>query len=174
MAKVKVGDRVPSVTLPYQVGDEVRAFDLGEELKGRKAVIFGMPGAYTATCSAAHLPSLIRTADAFRVNGVDELLVVVVNDVRVTEHWGRTSGATEKGIKILADWDSELTKKLGLEFTVPAIGFKDRMQRCAMYVEDGVVEVLQMEEKTGACDLTSGETLLEAIQAAPTAEKATI
>lgn len=163
MAMVKVGDRVPSVALPYQVGDEVKTFDLGEGLKGKKAVIFGMPGAYTATCSAAHLPSLIRTAEAFRAKGVDELIVVVVNDVRVTEHWGRTSGATDKGIKILADWDSELTKALGLEFSVPAIGFKDRMQRCAMYVEDGVVRILQMEEKVGACDLTSGGTLLEAI-----------
>ncbi|WP_413718246.1 redoxin family protein [Silicimonas sp. MF1-12-2] len=163
MAMVKVGDRLPEVTLPYQVGDEVMEFDLGAGLAGKKAVIFGMPGAYTATCSAAHLPSLIRTADAFRAKGVDELLVVVVNDVRVCEHWGRTSGATGKGIKILADWNSELTKALGLEFTVPAIGFKDRMQRCALYVEDGVVKVLQMEEKIGACDLTTGETLLEAI-----------
>lgn len=160
---VKVGDRIPSITLPYQVGDEVRPFDLGADLAGRKAVIFGMPGAYTSTCSAAHLPSLIRTADDFRAKGVDELIVVVVNDVRITEHWGRTSGATEARIKILADWDSALTKALGLEFSVPAIGFKDRMQRCAMYVEDGVVKVLQMEEQAGACDLTSGETLLEAI-----------
>ena len=166
MAMVKVGDRLPAVTLPYQVGDDVKQFDLGADLAGKKAVIFGMPGAYTATCSAAHLPSLIRTADAFRAKGVDEVIVVVVNDVRITEHWGRTSGATGKGIKILADWDSELTKALGLEFTVPAIGFKDRMQRCAMYVEDGEVKVLQMEEKIGACDLTAGETLLEAIQAA--------
>lgn len=163
MTQVAVGDRIPSVKLPYQVGDDVHQFDLGEALKGRKAVIFGMPGAYTATCSAAHLPSLIRTADAFRAKGVDEVIVVVVNDVRVTEHWGRTSGATDKGIKILADWDSELTKALGLGFTVPAIGFKDRMQRCALYVEDGVVRILQMEEQTGVCDLTAGETLLDAI-----------
>lgn len=163
MKQVEVGDRIPAMTLPYQIGDEVREYDLGERLKGRKVVIFGMPGAYTATCSAAHLPSLIRTADAFRAKGVDDLLVVVVNDVRVTEHWGRTSGATEHGITILADWDSELTKALGLAFSAPAIGFKDRMQRVAMYVEDGVVKVLQVEESRGACDLTSGETLLESI-----------
>mgnify|MGYP002641780489 CR=1 FL=1 len=85
-------------------------------------MIFGMPGAYTSICSSAHLPSWIRTADAFRAKGVDELVVVVANDVRVTEHWGRTSGATEKGIMILADWNSELTKALGLEFSNPAVG----------------------------------------------------
>ena len=157
------GDRIPSVKLLNQVGDQVREIDIAERIAGKKAVIFGMPGAYTATCSAAHLPSLIRTADAFREKGVDELIVVTVNDVRVTEHWGRTSGATDKGILMLADWNSELTKALGLEFTAPAIGFKDRMQRVAIYCEDGVVKVLQREEKTGACDLTTGESLLEAI-----------
>ncbi|NNF92623.1 MAG: peroxiredoxin [Boseongicola sp.] len=160
---VKVGDRIPSVTLPSQVGDEVTQVDIAQRIAGKKAVIFGMPGAYTSTCSAAHLPSLIRTADRFRAKGVEDLIVVVVNDVRVTEHWGRTSGATDAGITLLADWQSELTKALGLEFSAPAIGFKDRMQRVAMYCEDGVVKVLQKEETTGACDLTSGETLLEAI-----------
>lgn len=160
---VKVGDKIPSVTLPTQVGDEVSQINIAEQIAGKKAVIFGMPGAYTSTCSAAHLPSLIRTADGFRAKGVEELFVVVVNDVRVTEHWGRTSGATDAGITILADWDSALTRALGLEFSVPAIGFRDRMQRCAIYCEDGEVKVLQMEEKVGACDLTTGETLLEAI-----------
>ena len=163
MKTVEVGDKIPSVTLPCQIGDDVVQIDIAERLKGRKAVLFGMPGAYTATCSAAHLPSLIRTADAFRAKGVDDLFVFVANDVRVTDHWGRSSGATDKGILILADWQSELTRALGLEFSVPAIGFKDRTQRCAMYVEDGVVKVLQMEEQAGACDLTTGETLLEAI-----------
>ena len=160
---VEVGDRIPSLVLPEQIGDEVTQVDIAERIAGKKAVIFGMHGDYTSTCSAAHLPSLIRTADAFRGKGVEELIVVVVNDVRVTEHWGRTSGATDKGISILADWNSELTKALGLEFSAPAIGFKDRMQRCAMYLEDGVVKVLQMETERSACDLTSGETLLEVI-----------
>lgn len=160
---VKVGDQIPSVTLPHQVGDKVTQVDIAERIAGKKAVIFGMPGAYTSTCSAAHLPSLIRTADSFRAKGVEELIVIVANDVRVTEHWGRTSGATDAGITILADWNSELTKALGLEFSVPAIGFRDRTQRVALYCEDGVVKVVQMEEKVGACDLTTGESLLEAI-----------
>ena len=163
METVKVGDRIPSVTLPCQIGDEVAQVDISERISGKKAVIFGMPGAYTSICSSAHLPSLIRTADAFRAKGIEELIVVVVNDVRVTEHRGRTSGATEKGITILADWNSELTKALGLEFSNPAVGFKDRMQRCAIYLEDGVVKVLQMETEKGVCQMTSGETLLAAL-----------
>ena len=160
---VKVGDRLPSVTLPCQIGSEVTQVDIAKRVAGKRAVIFGMPGAYTSTCSETHLPGLIRAADAFRDKDIEELIVFVVNDVRVTEHWGRTSGATDKGITILADWNSELTKALGLEFSVPAIGFKDRTQRSAMYLEDGVVKVLQMETDKGVCDLTSGENLLAAI-----------
>lgn len=160
---IAVGDRIPSATLINQIGDEVHQIDIAELIAGKKAVIFGLPGAYTSICSSAHLPSFIRTADAFRAKGVDEIICVSVNDARVMHHWGESSGAEAAGIRMLADWDSELTKALGLEFSVPAIGFKDRMTRCAMYVEDGEVKVLQFEEDNGVCNLTGGETLLELI-----------
>ena len=160
---VQVGDKIPSVELIQQVGDTVSKVNIAERTAGRRVVLFGLPGAYTSVCSSAHLPSFIRTAPAFREKGIDEIICVAVNDVRVMEHWGRTSGAEEAGITMLADWDSELTKALGLEFSVPAIGFKDRMSRCAMLIEDGVVKVLHFEEDKGVCDLTGGETLLDAI-----------
>lgn len=160
---VQVGDKLPDVELLNQVGDTVTPVNIVERTAGRRVVLFGLPGAYTSVCSSAHLPSFIRTADAFRAKGIDEIICVAVNDVRVMEHWGRTSGAAEAGITMLADWDSALTKALGLEFSVPAIGFKDRMSRCAMLIEDGVVKVLQFEEDKGACNLTAGETLLEMI-----------
>lgn len=160
---VKVGDKIPSVTLPNQIGDTVTQVDLAARTAGRKTVLFGLPGAYTSICSMAHLPSFIRTAEDFRAKGVDEIICVAVNDVRVMKHWGETSGAADAGITMLADWNSVLTKAFGLEFSVPAIGFKDRMTRCAMYIEDGVVKVLQLEEEKGACVLTAGETLLGAI-----------
>lgn len=160
---VKVGDKIPSVTLLNQIGETVSTVDLAKRTAGRKTVLFGLPGAYTSICSMAHLPSFIRTAEDFRAKGVDEIFCVSVNDVRIMKHWGDTSGATDAGITMLADWDSELTKALGLEFSAPAIGFKDRMTRCSMYIEDGFVKVLQLEEDKGACVLTAGETLLEAI-----------
>ena len=160
---IAVGDRIPSVKLINQVGDEVRQIDIAEQIAGKRAAIFGLPGAYTGICSSAHLPSFIRTADAFRAKGVDEIICVAVNDVRVMSHWGESSGAHAAGILMLADWDSELTKALGLAFSAPAIGFKDRTIRCAMLVEDGVVKVLQLEEEKGVCDLTAGETLLEMV-----------
>ena len=160
---VSVGDRIPSANLINQIGDDVRRIDIAERIAGKRVVIFGLPGAYTGICSAAHLPSFIRTADAFRAKGVDEIICVSVNDVRVMNHWGEHSGAHDAGILMLADWDSELTKALGLEFSVPAIGFKDRMTRCAMLVEDGEVTVLQFEEDHGVCNLTAGETLLDMV-----------
>lgn len=158
---VSVGDKIPSVNLINQAGDEIEQYNIAERIAGKRVVIFGLPGAYTGICSSAHLPSFIRTADAFRAKGIDEIICVSVNDIRVMNHWGTHSGAYDAGILMLADWDSELTKALGLEFTVPALGFKDRMTRCAMLVEDGVVKVLQFEQDKGVCDLTAGETLLE-------------
>ena len=160
---VSVGDRIPSVNLINQLGDDVEQIDIAARIAGKRVVIFGLPGAYTGICSSAHLPSFIRTADAIRAKGVDEIICVSVNDVRVMNHWGDGSGAHDAGILMLADWDSELTKSLGLEFSVPALGFKDRMTRCAMLVEDGVGNVLQFEEDNGVCDLTAGETLLEKV-----------
>lgn len=160
---VQVGDRIPSVVMPNQIGEQVSQVDIAERIAGKKAVIIGLPGAYTALCSGAHLPSFIRTADAFRAKGVDEIICVSVNDVRVMHHWGESTGAEAAGILMLADWNSELTKALGLEFTVPALGFKERMARCAIYAEDGVVKLLQFEKENGVCDLTAGETLLELI-----------
>ena len=158
---VKVGDRIPSVALIHSSGGDVTPVNIADRVAGRKVVLFGLPGAYTGICTSAHLPSFIRTADAFRAKGVDEIICVSVNDCRVMQHWGETTGGEKAGITFLADWDSELTKALGLEFSVPAIGFKDRMTRCSMYLDDGEVKILQFEEDNGTCNLTAGETLLE-------------
>ncbi len=160
---VAVGDRIPSVKLINQIGDDVRQIDIAERIAGKRAAIFGLPGAYTGICSNAHLPSFIRTADAFREQGVEEIICFAVNDVRVMSHWGEHSGAHDAGILMLADWDAELTKALGLEFSVPALGFKDRTTRCAMLTDDGVITALQFEEDNGVCNLTAGETLLEMV-----------
>ena len=160
---IAIGDKIPSVKLINQIGDDVRQIDIAEQIAGKRAVIFGLPGAYTGVCSTSHLPSFIRTADAFREKGVEEIICVSVNDVRVMKHWGESSGAHDAGILMLADWDSEFTKALGLEFSVPAIGFKDRMTRCAMLTDDGVVTALQFEEDHGVCSLTGGENLLSLV-----------
>ena len=158
---VKVGDKLPSINMLHSQNGEVTPVNIADRAAGRRIVLFGLPGAYTSICSAAHLPSFIRTAQAFKAKGIDEIFCVSVNDSRVMEHWDKNAGAGDAGITMLADWDAEFTKALGLDFTVPAIGFKDRMTRCSMLVEDGEVKVLQFEEDNGTCNLTAGETLLE-------------
>ena len=157
---IAVSDHLPDVTLLHMGDDGPREVALSDLTSGKKAVIFGMPGAFTSTCTGAHLPSLIRTADDFRDKGVEELLVVVVNDVFVAAEWAKQTGATAAGITVLADADASFTKAAGLEFTAPPVGFYDRTQRCAIYAEDGVVKVLNLEEERGVCNMTAGETLL--------------
>jgi peroxiredoxin len=160
---LKVGDKVPNATLIHQTGDTVHQIELAEFVAGKRVVLFGLPGAYTGTCSTVHLPSFVRTADALRAKGIDAIACLSVNDVRVMAHWGKASGAEAAGIMMLADWDSEFTKAAGLAFSTPALGFKDRCTRCAMLIDDGIISVLQFEEGHGVCNLTAGETMLDVV-----------
>jgi len=160
---IGVGDKVPGASLLH-VGDEgPGTVDLGAKLAGRKVVLFGLPGAYTRTCTAAHVPSFIRTYDAFMAKGVDEIICVAVNDPFVMQAWGEATGATAAGITMLADADASFTKAIGMEFTAPPVGFYDRSKRFAMYVEDSVVKVLHEEPGPGECDISGGESMLAEI-----------
>ncbi len=160
---ISVGERVPDAD-PLRMGpDGPETVNLQELIAGKRAVIFGLPGAFTPTCSSAHLPSFIRTKDRFAAKGVDTILCVAVNDAHVMRVWGETSGATAAGIHMLADGDSAFTIALGLNFSNPKVGFRDRSKRYAMLVEDGVVQVLNLEAATGQCEISAGETLLDQI-----------
>ncbi len=160
---IKKGDTLPNATF-LVMGDEGPAtVDLTEKLKGRKVVLFGLPGAFTRTCSAAHVPSFIRTKDAFAEKGVDEIICVAVNDPFVMKAWAENTGAEDAGLTMLADGDASFTKAIGMEFTAPPVGFYDRSKRFSMLVEDGVVTILNEEEAAGECSISAGETLLEAM-----------
>lgn len=161
--KIKTGDAFPQATLRKLGDDGPEAVNLTDTFKDRKVVIFGLPGAFTSTCTAAHVPSFIRTIDDFRERGIDEIICFAVNDIHVMRQWGEATGATAAGITMLADTDASLTKALGLEFTVPPVGFFDRTTRCAMIVDDGTVTTIQLEEDRGVCNMTAGETLLEMV-----------
>ncbi len=160
---ISVGDKVPSATLIQKQDGAPAAVSLDDKLAGRKVVIFGLPGAFTPTCSAAHVPSFIRTADQFAAKGVDEIICVSVNDMHVMELWGEQTGGTAAGITFLADGDSSFTKAIGMDFDNPAAGMIGRCKRFAMYVDDGVVKVMSPEIKAGVCDLSGGEFMLEQI-----------
>ena len=160
---IQVGDRLPEATLRFLGEDGPDEVQLSTKLKGRRVVIFSLPGAFTKTCTAAHMPSFVRTADAFRAAGIDEIICIAVNDIQVLDAWGHHTGATKAGISILGDCDGAYTKSIGLSFDAPPVGYYGRPVRHAMVVNDGVVEVLQIEESRSVCEMTAGETLLEMV-----------
>lgn len=160
---LKQGDRLPDATFLTFDDDGPHEVSLREKLEGRKVILFGLPGAFTPTCDSAHVPSFIRTKDAFAEKGVDEIICVAVNDPHVMRYWGRTSGAAEAGITMLSDADGAFTRAIGMNFTAEAVGFYDRSKRYALYAEDGVVKVLHEEEGRGVCERSGGESMLAAI-----------
>lgn len=158
---ISIGDSLPNATLS-QLGDKgPEAILLSDKTAGRKVVIFAVPGAYTPTCSSAHVPSFIRTKDQLEVKGVDEIICVSVNDPFVMNAWAEETGATAAGITMLADADSSFTTAIGMNFDAPPAGFHARSLRYAMLIEDGKVSILNVEQARGVCEISAGESLLD-------------
>lgn len=160
---ISVGDSLPDARLLQPGPEGPQVVQIADRLKGRKVVIFGLVGAFTGTCSEAHVPSFIRTKDKFDAAGVDEIICVTVNDPHVVKAWEAATGARDAGITTLADVQSEFTKAIGMDWSVPAVGFFNRSQRYALLAEDGIVKVLNVQDKPGECDISGGEALLESM-----------
>ncbi len=160
---ISVGDTLPDATFVRMGAEGPEEVTLASLSKGRKIALFAVPGAFTPTCSSAHVPSFIRTKADFDAKGVDEVICVTVNDVFVVQEWGKATGADTAGITMLADPESAFTKAIGMDFTAPPVGLIARSKRYAMYAEDGVVKVLNEEASPGECEISAGETLLDAI-----------
>ena len=133
---------------------------LAAKLKGRKVVVFALPGAFTGPCSTVHVPGFIRVKDKLAAKGVEEIICIAVNDPFVLKAWGEATGATAAGITLLGDADGALTHALKMEFTAPAIGLIGRSNRYALVLEDGVVTVANIDSP-GECNISKGEELLE-------------
>jgi glutaredoxin/glutathione-dependent peroxiredoxin len=162
---LSVGDRLPPASFAEMTDDGPREVTSEALFGGRKVVLFAMPGAFTPTCDGAHLPSFVRTAARFRERGVDELVCLAVNDVHVMRLWGEKSGATAAGIRMISDASGAFTKAVGMAFDAPAVGFYGRSVRYAAVVDDGVVRLINVETARGVCELTAGETMLDAMDA---------
>lgn len=160
---ISTGETLPDATLTQLGADGPEEVRISDKTKGRKVVIFAVPGAYTPTCSSAHVPSFIRTKDQFTAKGVDEIICVSVNDPFVMKAWGEATGAADAGLTMLGDASAEFTKAIGMEFDAPPAGLYARSKRYAMLVEDGKVTALNLEESPGTCEISAGETLLDAI-----------
>ena len=161
---ISKGDRLPDAEL-LRLGPDggPESVPLGALTKGRKAVVFALPGAFTRTCTAAHVPSFIRTKDQFAEKGVDPIICIAVNDPFVMGAWAEATGAKEAGIHMLGDADGAFTRAVGMAFDAPPVGFHGRSKRYAMLVDDGVVQVIHEEEGPGTCDASGGEALLREV-----------
>lgn len=165
---IKVGDRLPEGALTEFIETATEGcsvgpneFKVSDLVKGKKIVIFAVPGAFTPTCSAKHLPGFVQHHDAFKAKGVDEIWCVAVNDAFVMGAWGRDQKVAGK-VRMLADGAAAWTKALGLELDLTARGMGVRSKRYAAVVDDGVVKVLEVEAP-GAFEVSSAEAVLKHI-----------
>ena len=161
---IQPGNRIPDATL-YETTEFGEACPLNpkpvnvvEATAGKRVVVFGLPGAYTPTCSAQHVPGYVRHAAALKAKGVDEIWCVAVNDAFVMAAWGRDEKALAD-VRFLGDGSADWTKKLGLELDLVKAGFGLRMQRFSMLVEDGVVKTVNVEQG-GKFEVSNAETML--------------
>lgn len=162
---IKAGDRLPAGTLTEFIETEQPGcsvgpnnFDAAEQAKGKKIIVFGLPGAFTPTCSAKHVPSYVANFDALKQKGVDEIWCISVNDAFVMGAWGREQKAGGK-VRMMGDGNGDYARKLGLELDLTARNMGVRSQRYAMLVEDGVVKKVAVEAP-GKYEVSSAEAML--------------
>jgi len=156
---IKVGDKVPSATLMQMKGGAPQPVKTDDLFSGKKVVVFALPGAFTPTCSAKHLPGFIQHAGDIKGKGVDEIACVSVNDAFVMGAWGESQGAGDK-VAMLADGNGDFTRALGLEMDASRFGMGKRSQRFSMLVDNGVVKALNVEEP-GAFSVSSADHILK-------------
>ena len=158
---IQVGDKLPSGTLKVADANGIRDVTTDELFAGKKVVLFAVPGAFTPTCSAKHLPGFVQKADEIRAKGVDAIVCLAVNDAFVMGAWGRDQQVGDKVI-MAADGNAEWTRALGLELDASRFGMGIRSKRYAMIVEDGVVRKLAVEQP-GKFEVSSAEAILQAL-----------
>jgi peroxiredoxin len=156
---IKPGERLPSATFTVMTGEGPRLRTGDEIFKGRKVVLFGVPGAFTPTCTAAHLPGFRDSAEAFKAKGIDEIAVTSVNDVFVMDAWANQSEAKAK-ITFLADGNADFARALGLTLDLVERGLGIRSQRYSMLVDDGMVRCLNVEDPPNRAETSSAAALL--------------
>ena len=159
---ISAGDRLPDATFKVMTPHGPADTTTEELTKGRRVVLFGVPGAFTPTCDRNHLPGFLNNIDAIRAKGIDEVAVVAVNDVFVMDAWAKSTGAEGK-ITFLADGSATFTRAAGLDLDASGFGLGIRSQRYSMLVEDGVVKVLHVEEVPTEAERSGAEALMASL-----------
>src|SRR5579863_10434830 len=155
---IKAGDRMPSGTLKTMTKDGPRDVTTDDLFKGKTVVLFSVPGAFTPTCDAKHLPGFVQLADQIRAKGVDTIACMAVNDVFVMNAWGKASGVGDK-VMMLADGNGDYARALGLELDAKGYGMGVRGQRFAIIVRDGVASRVEVEAP-GQFKVSAAESIL--------------
>ena len=162
---LRVGDKLPAGSLPEYVEVEgngcstgPNSFDIEKEAAGKTVAIFALPGAFTPTCSAKHVPGFVEKADELKAAGIDEVWCVSVNDAFVMGAWGREQKTAGK-VRMMADGSGDFTRAAGMTFDLTARGMGVRSQRYSMLVEDGVVKSLNIEAP-GKFEVSDAQTML--------------
>jgi glutaredoxin/glutathione-dependent peroxiredoxin len=158
---IKVGDTIPSMKLMMATPDGPKEVSTDDLFKGKKVVLFAVPGAFTPTCSARHLPGFVQNADAIKAKGVDSIVCTAVNDAFVMGAWGKDQGTGDK-VTMVADGSAYFAKALGLEMDITARGMGVRSQRYALIAVDGKVTHLGVEAP-GGFEASKAETILAAL-----------
>ena len=155
---IKVGDKIPSATLMQMKDGGPKPVSTDQLFAGKKVAVFALPGAFTPTCSAKHLPGFIQNSDALKAKGIDAIACVSVNDAFVMGAWGEQQKAGDK-VMMLADGNGDFTRALGLELDATKFGMGKRSQRFSMVVDDGVVTQLNVEQP-GAFEVSSADHMM--------------
>ena len=158
---IKVGEKLPTVSLKYMNKDGMQTATTDELFKGKKAVLFGLPGAFTPTCSAKHLPGFVTHAADLKKKGVDLIACLSVNDAFVMDAWGKAQNAGDK-VLMLADGNADFAKATGLTMDGTGYGMGLRTSRWAMVLDDGKVKTLNIEAP-GAFEVSSAEAVMKAL-----------
>jgi peroxiredoxin len=158
---IKVGDTLPSTTFRVMTADGPKPKTTDEVFKGKKVVLFAVPGAFTPTCTKNHLPGFVTNAAAIKAKGIDAIAVTAVNDPFVMGAWKAAAGSDD--IEFLADGSADFAKATGLDLDASAGGLGIRSKRYCMVVDDGVVKSLSIEDSPGKADVSGAEALLKSL-----------
>lgn len=157
---IAIGETLLNATFKEKTADGPVEITTDELFKGKRVVLFAVPGAFTPTCTLNHLPGYLENRDAILSRGIDDIAVIAVNDWHVMGAWAQASGGMGK-IHFLSDWDGSFTKALGLDVDLSAAGLGVRSKRYSMLVENGTVKSLNVEESPGQATVSSAAAMIE-------------
>ncbi|MFO1036154.1 MAG: peroxiredoxin [Geminicoccaceae bacterium] len=159
---IKVGDKLPDATFKVRTSEGLSDVKTAELTAGKKVVLFAVPGAFTPTCQAKHVPSYLEHLDALKAKGVDTVACVAVNDAFVLDAWAKQTNADGK-LTFLSDGNGTFTKAIGMDFDGSGFGLGTRSKRYAMLVDNGVVKALNLEESPGVMEVSGADRILSAL-----------